>query len=135
MLVRLRGRARSAFRLASAGRTAKARRSWTDYATHRRDPAARRAGGFQALPAKDIFDVEYWDLEQAKLKRRQAPGLHLARSDARHRAAPASARPPVAAFLARGRPVVGLDLDAKIGRFTRARISWGCSATSPMSSE
>ena len=24
-------------------------------------------GGFKALPAKDIFDLEYWDLEQAKL--------------------------------------------------------------------
>ena len=28
---------------------------------------AETLGGFQALPAKDIFDLEYWDLEQAKL--------------------------------------------------------------------
>ncbi len=26
-------------------------------------------GGFQALPSQDIFDVEYWELEQAKLKK------------------------------------------------------------------
>ena len=28
---------------------------------------AENLGGFQALPAKQIFDLEYWDLEQAKL--------------------------------------------------------------------
>ena len=28
---------------------------------------AEALGGWQALPAKDIFDVEYWELEQAKL--------------------------------------------------------------------
>jgi rhamnose utilization protein RhaD (predicted bifunctional aldolase and dehydrogenase) len=26
-------------------------------------------GGYQALPANDIFAVEYWELEQAKLKK------------------------------------------------------------------
>ena len=30
---------------------------------------AEKLGGFKALPAKDIFDLEYWDLEQAKLKK------------------------------------------------------------------
>ena len=30
---------------------------------------ATRLGGFQALPDQDIFDVEYWELEQAKLKK------------------------------------------------------------------
>ena len=29
---------------------------------------AEKLGGWQALPPKDIFDVEYWELEQAKLK-------------------------------------------------------------------
>lgn len=29
--------------------------------------AANDIGGYAALPAKDIFDVEYWELEQAKL--------------------------------------------------------------------
>lgn len=32
---------------------------------------AEKMGGWKALSAKDIFDVEYWELEQAKLK---APG-------------------------------------------------------------
>ena len=34
---------------------------------------AEATGGWKALPAKDIFDVEYWELEQAKLKK--APSL------------------------------------------------------------
>tara|TARA_B110000879_G_scaffold14470_1_gene17869 strand:+ start:832 stop:2817 length:1986 start_codon:yes stop_codon:yes gene_type:complete len=29
---------------------------------------AQRLGGWQALPSQDLFDVEYWELEQAKLK-------------------------------------------------------------------
>lgn len=29
---------------------------------------AERLGGWQALPRQDLFDVEYWELEQAKLK-------------------------------------------------------------------
>jgi len=37
---------------------------------------AEALGGWQALPAKDIFDVEYWELEQAKLgKTGSAPPL------------------------------------------------------------
>ena len=30
---------------------------------------ADRLGGYQALAGQDIFDMEYWDLEQAKLKK------------------------------------------------------------------
>ena len=30
---------------------------------------AEKLGGWQALPASDIFDLEYWDLEQAKLQK------------------------------------------------------------------
>ena len=30
---------------------------------------AEKLGGYKALSAKDIFDVEYWELEQAKLKK------------------------------------------------------------------
>ncbi|MFT4930033.1 MAG: rhamnose utilization protein RhaD (predicted bifunctional aldolase and dehydrogenase) [Phenylobacterium sp.] len=30
---------------------------------------AEKLGSYQALPEKDIFDVEYWSLEQAKLKK------------------------------------------------------------------
>ncbi len=30
---------------------------------------AEKLGGWVALPASDIFDLEYWDLEQAKLQK------------------------------------------------------------------
>ncbi len=30
---------------------------------------AEALGGYRALPARDLFDMEYWDLEQAKLKK------------------------------------------------------------------
>ena len=29
---------------------------------------AQQLGGWQTLPSQDLFDVEYWELEQAKLK-------------------------------------------------------------------
>lgn len=35
--------------------------------------ASDHLGGYHALPAEDIFDVEYWELEQAKLRRRPEP--------------------------------------------------------------
>lgn len=34
---------------------------------------AEGLGGWSALDAKDVFDVEYWELEQAKVKRKEAP--------------------------------------------------------------
>ena len=47
--------------------------------------ARRRWAATAALPAKDIFDVEYWDLEQAKLAQgRQAAGVRR-RGRAGHR--------------------------------------------------
>ena len=33
---------------------------------------AEALGGWRALPERDLFDVEYWDLEQAKLRKRGA---------------------------------------------------------------
>jgi rhamnose utilization protein RhaD (predicted bifunctional aldolase and dehydrogenase)/NAD(P)-dependent dehydrogenase (short-subunit alcohol dehydrogenase family) len=44
--------------------------------TRRAIQLAEALGGWQALPEKDIFDVEYWDLEQAKLRKAgKAPTL------------------------------------------------------------
>src|SRR5882762_9255287 len=60
-----------AFGLAAAGRTAKDAAIVAEIYDHTIDVILRgeALGGFQALPTKDIFDVEYWDLEQAKLKK------------------------------------------------------------------
>lgn len=32
--------------------------------------SAEQLGGWRALPEKDLFDIEYWELEQAKLKKK-----------------------------------------------------------------
>ena len=55
----------------SFGRTPKETRIITDIKRHtqRAIRVSEMLGGWNALDAKHIFDVEYWELEQAKLKR------------------------------------------------------------------
>src|SRR2546425_536974 len=105
-----------AFGLAAAGRTAKDAAIVDEIYDHTMDVILRAEalGGFRALPAKDIFEVEYWDLEQAKLKK-SGKALPFAGEIALVTgAASGIGKAAVAAFLARGAAVVGLDLDAKI---------------------
>jgi rhamnose utilization protein RhaD (predicted bifunctional aldolase and dehydrogenase)/NAD(P)-dependent dehydrogenase (short-subunit alcohol dehydrogenase family) len=104
------------FGLAAAGRTAKDAAIVAEIYDHTIDVILRAEalGGFQALPAKDIFDVEYWDLEQAKLKKGGAPAPFAGEIALVTGAASGIGRAAVSAFLARGAAVVGLDLDAKI---------------------
>ncbi len=105
-----------AFGLAAAGRTARDAAIVAEIYDHTIDVILRgeALGGFQALPAKDIFDVEYWDLEQAKLKK-GGKALPFAGEIALVTgAASGIGKAAVAAFLARGAAVVGLDLDARI---------------------
>jgi len=75
---------------------------------------AEELGGFRALPAKDIFDVEYWDLEQAKLKKGGKPPAFAGEVALVTGAASGIGKATVAAFLARGAAVIGLDLDTKV---------------------
>jgi len=104
------------FGLAAAGRTAKDALIVDEIYDHTIDVILRAEalGGFQALPAKDIFDVEYWDLEQAKLKKGGKPAAFAGEVALVTGAASGIGKAAVAAFLARGAAVVGVDLDAKI---------------------
>ena len=104
------------FGLAAAGRTAKDAAIVDEIYDHTIDVILRAEalGGFQALPPKDIFDVEYWDLEQAKLKKGGKPPVFAGEVTLVTGAASGIGKAAVAAFLARGAAVVGLDLDAKI---------------------
>ena len=87
-------------------------------------------GGYQALPARDIFDVEYWDLEQAKLRKAGKPPLFAGEVALVTGAASGIGKACVDALLARGAAVVGLDIDpAKIGPSIGARISSAFAAT------
>jgi rhamnose utilization protein RhaD (predicted bifunctional aldolase and dehydrogenase)/NAD(P)-dependent dehydrogenase (short-subunit alcohol dehydrogenase family) len=104
------------FGLAAAGRTAKDAAIVDEIYDHTIDVILRAEalGGFEALPAKDIFDVEYWDLEQAKLKRGGKPPAFSGEVALVTGAASGIGKAVVAAFLARGSAVVGLDLDVKV---------------------
>ena len=64
---------------------------------------------YQALPAKDIFDVEYWDLEQAKLRAAGKPKLFAGEVALVTGAASGIGRACVASLLARGANVIGMD--------------------------
>jgi rhamnose utilization protein RhaD (predicted bifunctional aldolase and dehydrogenase)/NAD(P)-dependent dehydrogenase (short-subunit alcohol dehydrogenase family) len=104
------------FGLAAAGRTAKDAAIVAEIYDHTIDVILRAEalGGFEALPSQDIFDVEYWDLEQAKLKKGGKPAVFAGEVALVTGAASGIGKAAVAAFLARGTAVVGLDLDAKI---------------------
>jgi rhamnose utilization protein RhaD (predicted bifunctional aldolase and dehydrogenase)/NAD(P)-dependent dehydrogenase (short-subunit alcohol dehydrogenase family) len=67
--------------------------------------------GYRALPAHDIFEVEYWDLEQAKLRRAGAPPMFSGEVALVTGAASGIGKACVDALLARGAAVVGLDIN------------------------
>lgn len=67
-------------------------------------------GGYRALPASDLFAVEYWDLEQAKLARAPKAGIFAGEVVLITGAASGIGRACVDSFLARGAAVAGLDI-------------------------
>ncbi|MEM9544192.1 MAG: bifunctional aldolase/short-chain dehydrogenase [Cyanobacteria bacterium P01_E01_bin.42] len=69
---------------------------------------------YQALPAKDIFDVEYWDLEQAKLRKGGKPPAFTGEIALVTGAASGIGKACVESLLARGAAVVGLDINPQI---------------------
>jgi len=75
---------------------------------------AERLGAWQALPAGEIFDVEYWELEQAKLRTGRSSPPFAGEVALITGAASGIGRACVDAFLERGAAVVGLDVDAAI---------------------
>jgi rhamnose utilization protein RhaD (predicted bifunctional aldolase and dehydrogenase)/NAD(P)-dependent dehydrogenase (short-subunit alcohol dehydrogenase family) len=75
---------------------------------------AELLGGWQALPAKDIFEVEYWELEQAKLRKSGSPPSFQGEVALVTGAASGIGRATVDALLRRGAAVVGLDRDEAI---------------------
>ncbi len=99
------------------GRTAKAADIAFDIYAHTM-PVLERSedhlGGYVALEPHDIFDVEYWDLEQAKLRLAgQAPELAGAVALVTG-AASGIGRACAAELIERGCAVVGLDLDPSV---------------------
>ncbi|ALG12962.1 bifunctional aldolase/short-chain dehydrogenase [Kibdelosporangium phytohabitans] len=71
---------------------------------------AERIGTYRALGEKDLFDVEYWELEQAKLKLAGAPAEFTGEVALVTGAASGIGQACVQALRAKGASVVGLDL-------------------------
>lgn len=84
---------------------------------------AERLEWYQALPEADIFDLEYWELEQAKL-RSNAPVPPLAGEIALVTgAASGIGKATVEALLEAGAAVAALDIDpAVMDRFDRPKV-------------
>jgi len=72
-------------------------------------------GGYQALPASDIFDVEYWDLEQAKLRRQPAPASLAGQVAVVTGAASGIGRACAVGLAEQGATVIGVDIDPAVG--------------------
>jgi len=71
-------------------------------------------GGYQALPASDIFAVEYWELEQAKLKKGGSSPAFTGEIALVTGAASGIGKACVDSLLRRGAAVVGLDINSEI---------------------
>ena len=101
----------------TAGETAKASSIAADIYRHTM-PVLERSenhlGGYVALPADDLFDVEYWDLEQAKLRRAGPPPELAGAVAVVTGAASGIGRACASELLRRGCAVAGVDLDPSI---------------------
>ncbi|WP_419916922.1 bifunctional aldolase/short-chain dehydrogenase [Candidatus Poriferisodalis sp.] len=76
--------------------------------------AAETLGSYVALGEADLFDVEYWELEQAKLARAGAPAGLAGQVALVTGAASGIGRAAAAALASAGAAVVGIDIDAGI---------------------
>lgn len=72
--------------------------------------SAEKLGGWKALPARDFFDVEFWDLERTKLARPDPERIFLGEVALVTGAASGIGKACVDSLLARGAAVVALDV-------------------------
>jgi len=86
---------------------------------------AEKIGGWKALPASDIFDLEYWDLEQAKLKNSVELLEFQGEVVLITGAASGIGKACVNSFLTRGAAVVGIDKDSSIENVSNHRNYFG----------
>jgi rhamnose utilization protein RhaD (predicted bifunctional aldolase and dehydrogenase)/NAD(P)-dependent dehydrogenase (short-subunit alcohol dehydrogenase family) len=102
--------------LATAGRSVKEAAIAAEIYQHTMEiiERAELLGGYRALPARDLFDMEYWDLEQAKLAKAGKAPAFAGEVALVTGAASGIGRAAVEALLARGAAVVGLDVDPKV---------------------
>jgi rhamnose utilization protein RhaD (predicted bifunctional aldolase and dehydrogenase)/NAD(P)-dependent dehydrogenase (short-subunit alcohol dehydrogenase family) len=104
------------FGLIAAGRSARDTQIVEDIYLHTQDIILRAEllGGYQALGEADLFSMEYWDLEQAKLKKAGAPKAFAGEVALVTGAASGIGKACVQAFLNRGAAVVGVDINPAV---------------------
>jgi NAD(P)-dependent dehydrogenase (short-subunit alcohol dehydrogenase family) len=106
----------SALGFAAAGRTAKDTAIVEELYEHTIDVILRAEalGGWRALDQRHTFDIEYWDLEQAKLRKAGTPPAFTGEVVVVTGAASGIGKACVESFLKRGAAVVGLDRNPAI---------------------
>ena len=109
--------------LGCVGRSAKEAGITCDLYSHTIDVILRAEalGGYRALSEKELFEFEYWDLEQAKLRRTGPPPVFGGEIALVTGAASGIGKACVEALLKRGAAVVGLDIDPGVASPAGAR--------------
>jgi rhamnose utilization protein RhaD (predicted bifunctional aldolase and dehydrogenase)/NAD(P)-dependent dehydrogenase (short-subunit alcohol dehydrogenase family) len=109
--------------LCCVGRSAKEAGIAHDLYSHTIDVIARAEalGGYRALSEKELFEFEYWDLEQAKLRRAGKPPVFGGEIALVTGAASGIGRACVEALLRRGAAVIGLDIDPNVATWAGTR--------------
>lgn len=104
------------FGLCGAGKNSKEANIAIDIYRHTIEVISRAEalGGHVPLPEKDLFEVEYWDLEQAKLKSAGKPPVFGGEIVCITGAASGIGKACVDSFLARGAAVIALDIQPQI---------------------
>ncbi|HAC64487.1 MAG TPA: bifunctional aldolase/short-chain dehydrogenase [Cyanothece sp. UBA12306] len=102
--------------MCTIGRNAKAAAIVADIYHHTIDVIQRSTllGGYQALNPQDLFDMEYWELEQAKLAKGGTPPIFSGEIALVTGAASGIGKACVDSLLQRGAAVVGLDINEAI---------------------
>lgn len=113
------------FGLAAAGPTAREAAIAEELYEHAIDVILRAEalGGWRAIGEREIFEVEYWELEQAKLKKARPPAPLAGEAVLVTGAASGIGKACVDAFLRRGAAVVALDLNPAVeGMWTQVDV-------------
>lgn len=114
------------FGLACVGRSAREASIARDLYSHTIDVILRAEalGGYRALSERELFEFEYWDLEQAKLRRGGTPPVFAGEIALVTGAASGIGKASVEALLKRGAAVVGLDIDPSVATCVGARADF-----------